>query len=239
MAHVREMQRVGVHLAGVDYLSDFGLEKLFEASGFVDLSGVSSTGRQAVQRVRAERPDVVILEAGIRDTGLPATVAALAGLTDPPKVLILSDDCSGTAADAALRTGASGYLVRGDTLEDVAAALRIVHRGGMVSSCRPPRRNAGGASLDPGLALRFRAFAARDQAILRGIVTGQTNVQIARLLHVSEATVKAAVARIRQQLGVENRIQIAVKAVQAGLDTPPPSEAMQSPGDNGRRDRAG
>ncbi|TDK27630.1 response regulator transcription factor [Arthrobacter crusticola] len=224
MTHIRVHQRVSVHLAGADYLTDFGLERLFEASGFIDLSGVSSTGRQALQRVRAERPDLVILEAGIKDTAMPATVAALSELSGPPKVLILSDDPSPTAADAAFRTGAAGYLVRGDTLEDIAAALRIVHRGGTVSSCRSPRRTNGGASADPRLALRFKAFTPRDQTILRGIMAGRTNAQIARPMHVSEATIKAAVARIRQQLGVENRIQIAVQAVQAGLTLVPPGE---------------
>jgi DNA-binding NarL/FixJ family response regulator len=237
MGHVRIQQHVSVHLAGVDYLTDFGLEKLFEASGFVEIAGVSSTGRQAIQRVRSERPDVVILDAGIRDSGLPGTLAGLLTLDGAPKVLVLSDNPSGAAAEAALAAGASGYLVRGDTLEDVAAAVRIVHRGGTVSSCRPVGSpGADGPQLDPKLVLRFKSFNPREQAIIRGIVLGQTNAQISRPMHVSEATVKAQVSRIRQQLGAENRIQIAVQAVQAGLGAAP-AEPLRTGSPDTRRSR--
>jgi DNA-binding NarL/FixJ family response regulator len=241
MVHVRTAQRVSVHLVGIDYLTDFGLEKLFEASGFVELTGTSSTGRQSIQRVRAERPDVVIVDAGVADDGMPATLAALLTLTGPPKVLVLADEASGAAAEAVLGAGASGYLVRGDTLEDIAAALRIAHRGGSVSSCQPARRapGASGPTPDPKLALRFKAFNPREKAILRGILLGQTNAQIARPLHVSEATVKAQIAKIRQQLGVDNRIQIAVQAVQAGIGLVPEAEQARTTGSPARRDQAG
>jgi DNA-binding NarL/FixJ family response regulator len=207
----------------------------------VELSGTSSTGRQSVQRVRAEHPDVVILDTGVADDGMPATLAALLTLAGPPKVLVLSDEPSGAAAEAVLGAGASGYLVRGDTLEDIAAALRIVHRGGMVSSCPPARRAPGASGLtpDPKLALRFKAFNAREKSILRGILLGQTNAQIARPLHVSEATIKAQVAKIRQQLGVENRIQIAVQAVQAGIGLPSEAEPPRTSGSPARWDPTG
>jgi DNA-binding NarL/FixJ family response regulator len=241
MVHVRTPQRVSVHLVGIDYLTDFGLEKLFEASGFVELSGTSSTGRQSIQRVRAERPDVVILDAGVTDEGMSATLASLLTLTGAPKVLVLSDDASGSASEAVLQAGASGFLVRGDTLQDVAAALRIVHHGGSVSSCQPVRRGSGASGItpDPRLALRFKAFNSRERTILHGIVLGQTNAQIARPLHLSEATVKAQIAKMRQQLGVENRIQIAVQAVQAGIGLPPGAEPARTGGSTARREQAG
>ena len=141
----RHEQSLTVHLAGNDYLTGVALAQLFSQSGFIDVTGFSRHGAEAVACVRSERPDVVLVDASITDGGLDETTAAICRTSGGPKVAILSTDRtgdSGRAMDAAFAAGASSYIVRDSTVEDIAAALRIVHRGGLVNAVFPACRHA-------------------------------------------------------------------------------------------------
>ncbi|MHA7155202.1 response regulator transcription factor [Arthrobacter sp. TMN-50] len=172
--------------------------------------------------MEAEHPGVVLVDALISGHGPAETVSEICRLPVAPKVAILSahrTGDSGSDMDAAFAAGASSYIVRDLTVEDIAASLRIVHRGGLVNavfpSCRHAPRPENG--LDAQLASRFELLSARDLLIVAALASGHTNLQISRKMNLSEATIKARLAQVMQSLGVDNRVQIAVAAVKAGI----------------------
>lgn len=174
--------------------------------------------------MRAERPDIVLIDASITGGGLAETTSAISQLKDGPTVAILSTDRtgdSGRAMDAAFAAGASSYIVRDSSVEDIAAALRLVHRRGLVNAVFPACRHSPRPvnRSDAHLMKRFGTLSSRDQQIVGALANGCTNLQISRQLNVSEATIKARLAQVMQLLGVDNRVQIAVAAVRAGVST--------------------
>lgn len=213
-----------VHLAGSDYLTELALIQLFDQSGFIGVTGFSRQGTETIACVEAEQPDVVLIDASMSDGGLEDTIAAICGMRGGPKVAILSTDQagdSGQAMDAAFAAGASSYIVRDSTVEDIAAALRIVYRGGFVNAVFPSCRHAPRLAnrSDAHLANRFGSMSSRDREIVGALAKGHTNLQISRQLNLSEATIKARLAQVMQVLGVDNRVMIAVAAVRAGVPT--------------------
>lgn len=226
------LRRLTVHVAGADYLTGVGLAQLLGAAAFIEVTGFSTSGREAVERVKLEEPDIVLMDALISGAGHAETTSDISQLGCGTKVVVLSAAARGAAGDlmeAAFEAGAASFLVTDTTLEDVAAALRIVHRGGFVSAVAPrPRKNLEAQpGVDPATMVRFDSLGARDLEIVRALAEGQTNLQISRRMHLSEATVKARLARVMQQFGFENRVQVAVAAIDAGIRSRPPLYAAR------------
>lgn len=148
--------------------------------------------------------DVVLL-----DLELPGMsgVDAVARIELP--VLVLTAYASDEQIDAVLRAGARGYLLKGAALDEIARAIRTVARGERY--------------LDPRIAPRVAALAhaprlsRRERDVLRLIVDGNSNKEIAAALHVTERTVKFHVTSIFNKLGAENRAQAVTLAHQRGL----------------------
>lgn len=186
------------------------------ASGYIQITGDSVTGRQMFQEVKNERPDIVVVDAAITDVGLSETIAGLSAINENLKIVLLANHHPARILDTAHRSGVHGYFLRGAVLEDLAPALRIIHRGGSVQPFLPSLHNREKRA-DEALVSRFKSFTGRDLHIIRGVADGLTNLEIAGPLHLSEATVKARVSKIKEHLGVTNRVQIAVQCVQAGM----------------------
>ncbi|WP_051476524.1 response regulator transcription factor [Arthrobacter sp. Br18] len=166
--------------------------------------------------MRNEQPDIVLVDASITDVGLTETIDGLSAVNKNLKFVVLANHHSPATLDAAHRSGVHGYFLRGAVLEDLAPALRIIHRGGSVQPFVLPRQSRQEPA-DGVLASRFKSFTNRDLHIIRGVTDGLTNTEIAGPLHLSEATVKARISRIKKHLGVTTRVQIAVQCVQAGM----------------------
>lgn len=208
-----------VHLAGNDYLTGIGLMQLFEDSGFIASAGLSASGLEAIEQTKMRRPDIVLVDALIEDNGVVETTTALVGLPHRPKVVVLSGSADSLAIEEAFWAGAYSYFLRGPMIEDIAAALRIVHRGGSVNTVVPDciREVRQPALVDQETLCRLHSLDARDADIVKAVASGHSNSQISRLLHLSEPTVKARLTHLMQHLGAENRVQVAVAAVKAGL----------------------
>lgn len=209
---------LSVHIACSDYVTTAGLRGVLEDSGFIAVDGVSGSGTEALEHVAVEEPDLLLLDTLIVDHGVLDTMAGLGQLDRPPPTVLLADARSEMDIATALKAGACGLLVRGPTLEDIAAALRIIHRGGAVSSVCPvpqPVPVPAGLPAYPELVEAIKSLRPRDLKIVEAVTDGQTNAAIARKLHMSEASIKVRLVYIRNLLGAENRVQIAVAAVKA------------------------
>jgi DNA-binding NarL/FixJ family response regulator len=174
---------------------------------------VAADGRQAVEAVRTRRVDVVLMDLNLPVLpGVEAT-ARITAMPDAPAVLVLTMVDDDDTVVAALRAGARGYVLKGSTGEEIAAAVRTVA--------------AGGAVFGPGVAARVLAtstaavradpadddgLTAREREVLAQIAEGASNAQIARALGLSVKTVQNYVSRILDKMQVTDRTQAALRA---------------------------
>ena len=191
----------------------------------------AADGQDALTQVRAQRPDVVLMDVRMPGTdGVAATRAVIEeGLTtpsgEPIRVIILTTYHSDEPVYAALRAGASGFLLKDAAPAEIVDAVRAVV--------------AGEAWLDPAVTRRLiDEFAARpeqhaptpaemaqltprEREVLTLLARGLSNADVAKDLFISEATVKTHLARVMMKLGVREKAQAVAAAYQTGLVQPP------------------
>lgn len=212
---VRTQDCVKVHLASRDVLTIAGLKQLMKPCSFVTVTGSSASEQATLAAIKSKLPDVLVISAAEEDE--LHTLARTARSVDPAlKVVALADEKLAKILAASRRTRLEGILVRGgDYLEDINAVLRIVHRGGRVTS--EFHSAVPTPKVSPQVAARLASLTERETAILKDLAKGRTNAQIAQPLHVSVATIKADLARIMQVMGATGRVELAVLAVHYGL----------------------
>lgn len=185
------------------------------------VTGEASNGDDALRVVAHEAADVLVLDLDLPDSDGLAVLRAVRAAGFHGAILALSDLSDGTKVLAALRSGADGYLVKGDGLRRVGAAIRTVASGGRVVD--PELEHA--AVLELGrFARRAREGAEvgatltpREGEILDLLSEGFTVQQIARRLGISPRTVESHVSRLYRKLGVRSRVQAISRAAALGL----------------------
>ena len=185
-----------------------------------DLEGVgeASDGAQALDVVRATRPDVVLMDIRmpVMD-GLTAT-ATLLGDPDPPKVVMLTTFDLDEAAARAIQQGASGFLLKDADPEFLLAAIRTVHAGSSVIAAAATRPLFAALG-QPTRAVppAYADLTDREREIFALAARGLSNAEIAAREFLSEATVKTHVSRILAKLALRDRVQLVVFAFEHGL----------------------
>ncbi|MFF5294025.1 response regulator [Paractinoplanes globisporus] len=204
-----------------------GFRMILESRDDLEVVGEASDGEQAIRLAEQTRPDVVLMD--VRMPGLDG-VAATARLTAaalPPKVIILTTYDLEEPLYAALRAGASGFLLKDVRPADLVEAIRVVAGGDALLAPTATRRlldrflvtdvtpEAPAGSLD--------RLTEREREVLTLLARGSSNAEIAERLVVTEATVKTHVSAILRKLGVRDRVQAVVLAYDLGLVRPRPS----------------
>lgn len=203
-----------------------GFRLMVESAGDLEVVGEAGDGRTAVQQTAALRPQVVLMDVRMPGTdGIEATREIVTA--DPHvRVLVLTTFDLDEYAFAALRAGASGFLVKDAAPTDLVAAVRTVAAGDAVVSPRITRRMlemfaralpAHDDRSDDGTDPRLAVLTPRELEVLRCVGEGRSNSEIAEQLYVSEATVKTHLARILPKLGARDRVQAVVLAYETGL----------------------
>ncbi|WP_028651753.1 response regulator [Nocardioides halotolerans] len=213
---------IRVFLADDQDLVRDGLAMIVSSQDDLVVVGQAGDGATAVAEVRRTSPDVVLMDVQMPVLdGIQAAARILAGPA-PPRVLMLTTFDVDEHAFAALRAGASGFLLKSARGEEVAQAVRAVHRGDAVIAPELTRRLLDQVEL-PGprpVPTAVRGLTPREREIVREVASGASNAEIAARLFVSEATVKTHVGRVLSKLGLRDRVQIAVLAYEAGLVRP-------------------
>jgi DNA-binding NarL/FixJ family response regulator len=194
-----------------------GFRKILESEPDLHVVGEAADGEQAVERVGATRPDVVLMDIRMpRVDGLEAT-RRLAGRA---RVLILTTFDVDEYVYEALRSGASGFLLKDAPAEQLVTAIRVVAGGDALLAPTVTRRLVEQFARRPPPSARPAALAEltpRELEILRLLARGLSNAEIAGELIIGDATVKTHVARVLQKLGLRDRVQAVVLAYETGL----------------------
>ncbi|GAA2407272.1 response regulator [Nonomuraea africana] len=199
-----------------------GFVMVVEAQQDMTVAGEAGDGVEALDRLAAARADVVLMDVRMpRMGGVEATRRLLSRPDPAPRVIVLTTFDLDEYAFAALRAGASGFLVKDAPPEDLLAAIRTVHRGDAVIAPSTTRRLLDHVAADlpvPGEGPDpLAALTPREREILQQIALGRSNAEIAALLFVSEGTVKTHVGRVLAKLGLRDRIQAVIFAYEKRL----------------------
>jgi DNA-binding NarL/FixJ family response regulator len=219
---------IRVLLADDQALLRVGFRMVLDAHDGIEVVGEAADGAEAVAAVASLTPDVVVMDVRMPEMdGIQATAAITA---DHPgvRVLILTTFDLDEYAFAGLRAGASGFLLKDVPPDELVAAIRTVASGDAVVAPRITRRlleefagrlpvsGAPQQRLDDRIGL----LTERECDVLGAMAVGQSNLEIAASLHLSEATVKTHVSRILAKLEVRDRVQAVIFAYEARLVHP-------------------
>jgi len=214
---------ISVLLVDDEALVRAGLRMILETAADLSVVGDAEDGRAAIEAVDRYRPDVVLMDIRMPRLGGVAATAALRARSDPPAVVVLTTFNTDDDVFQALAAGATGFLLKDTPPTELLQAVRLAAAGDSMLSPAVTRRvierfTAEDRTRHRREALdRLVALTERERQVLIEIGGGHANAEIARLLHMSEATVKSHVTHLFEKLAVTNRVQLAIAAFRAGL----------------------
>ena len=202
-----------------------GFRMILESDPSIQVVGEASDGEQAVSLVRGLRPDVVLMDIRmpVMD-GLQATRQILADRASECRVIMLTTFDLDEYVYAAITAGASGFLLKDVSPEQLLAAIKLVAAGDALLAPSITRRlverfaRPAAPAMSPSAELA--SLTGREREVLLLMARGLSNSELAERLTVSEATVKTHVARVFDKLNLRDRVQAVVLAYETGLVTP-------------------
>ncbi|MBM6406052.1 response regulator transcription factor [Phycicoccus sp. CSK15P-2] len=208
-----------------------GFRMVLDTQPDLDVVGEAGDGSEALELLSRLAADVVLMDIRMPHTdGVTATRELLARPGPVPRVVVLTTFDLDEYVYAALRAGASGFLLKDCGPAELLAAVRAVHRGDSVLAPSATRRllehvaeglpstgEPGAPSADDTRRERLDPLTAREVEVLTAVGEGLTNAEIASTLFMAEATVKTHVGRILSKLELRDRVQMVVLAYETGL----------------------
>lgn len=196
-----------------------GVAAILDAEPDFTVVGTAADGAEAVRLVTSLSPDVALMDIRMPGVdGIDATRRIVAAGV-PTRILVLTTYGADDLVLAALRAGASGYLLKDTPRASLAAAVRSVAGGEATLEKSVLDRLVRGQAfaVDPGLSASLQRLSPRESEVLRLVGRGESNSEIAHDLFIGESTVKTHVARIQTKLGARDRVHLVVVAHRAGL----------------------
>ena len=201
-----------------------GLRSLLESEPDIEVVAEATDGEQAVAAVRRFAPDVVLMDIRMPNLdGIAATRRLVESGSEARILMLTTFDLEQYVFDS-LVAGASGFLLKDATAEDLIGAVRVVAAGnGLLAPSATRRVIEAFAQLprpDERLQGSMAELSDREVEVLRLLAAGASNAAIAEALFVGEATVKTHVSRVFAKLGLRDRVQAVIFAYEAGLVRP-------------------
>jgi DNA-binding NarL/FixJ family response regulator len=217
-----EARRIRVVLVDDEQLVRSGLRMILETAGDIEVVGEAGDGGGAVEQVRLHRPEVVLMDIRMPAMDGLAATRELTGLPDPPRIIMLTTFELDEYVHTALENGAVGFLLKDTPPRDLIHAVHTVAEGNAMLAPSVTRRliaefAARNSAEAVAARKRLEALTDREREVAVAVAKGLSNAEIARLLFMSEATVKAHVSHVLAKLDLTNRVQAAMLVHNAGL----------------------
>ena len=218
-------KKLDVLLVEDQKLMRIGLKSLLEEHDSIGIVYEASTAREAIEKFKLQKPDVILMDIGLPESnGIETTRKIIEGCQSA-KIIILTSHLSEDEVFASLQAGARAYVMKDVNTDVLEMIIKTVNDGAMwldpqiVPILR--EKNCGVIPARKMSRATFRAqhsnLTQREYEVLKLVVDGKSNHQIADELTISEHTAKAHVCNIIQKLVVDDRTQAAVKALKEGL----------------------
>ncbi|MEF3403965.1 response regulator transcription factor [Agromyces sp. CCNWLW203] len=214
---------IRVAIADDQSLVRIGLRMVLEAEPDLVVVGEAGDGRGALTLVDSLEVDVMLMDVRMPEVDGIAATQAIVASGKPTRILVLTTFDLDEYAFAAIRAGASGFLLKDTRPAELVGAIRTVHAGEAALSPRVTRRmielfagelpGTAAPSQAPGL----DSLTPREHEILVAIAEGRSNPEIAEQFFLSESTVKTHVGRVLQKLDARDRVQLVIYAYEHGL----------------------
>ncbi len=198
-----------------------GFRMILEAESDLVVAGEAADGEEAVARITADPPDVVLMD--VRMPGVDGIEATRRILGDPVhaavRVIMLTTFDMDEYVYDALRAGASGFVLKDVPPEQLVDGIRAVHSGSSLLTPSITRRMIETHLIRPAAVPPPDSLTPREREILGLLGRGLSNAEIAEALVVSETTVKTHVGRVLMKLGLRDRVQAVIFAYESGIVT--------------------
>jgi DNA-binding NarL/FixJ family response regulator len=217
-------ERVRVLLVDDDELMRAGLRAVLQSDDSIEIVGEAGDGHEAVRQARLLHPHVVLMDVRMPNVdGISATSELLAADTHA-RVVMLTTFEQDDYIFGALRAGASGFMLKRTTPEELIGAIHTVAAGDSLLSPSVTRRvvehMAQQPAPDPKAGGRLEELTPRERDVLVHVARGLSNAEIAAALVIEESTVKTHVKRILMKLRLRDRVQAVIFAYESGLAQP-------------------
>ena len=214
------MNKVRVLIVDDQAIVRDGVRMILEAQPDIEVVGEASDGREALEAARHLSPDVVLMDIAMPGmNGLEATAAIKQELPDV-QVLVLTMHEDYEYFFELLRSGASGYVLKGASSSDLVSAIRAVHQGGVYLHPALAKNLVSDyvKQMEPGEdRARYDGLSDRERQVLKLVAEGKTSQQIADELFLSVNTVQTHRSHIMEKLGLHNRTDLIRYALRKGL----------------------
>ena len=217
--------KIKILLAEDQKLMRIGIKSLFNDYPDMEIIGEADCGKEAVEKAKLIKPDIILMDIGFNDiSGIEATKQILE-YNNNIKVIMLTSHINEDELNGSLSAGANAYIIKDINTDFLMNVIRMVKAGAMwIDPQVVPFIRDKNNGVIPSRELSRSAFkqnhsnlTRREYEVLKLVVDGQSNSQIAQTLTISEHTAKAHVCNIIQKLVVDDRTQAAVKALKEGL----------------------
>jgi len=186
-----------------------GLMALIKTVPGLDIVAEAPDGKQAIEQFRHHKPDITLMDLRLPNLGGVDAITAIRSEFPAARVIVLTTFDGDEDIYRALQAGARGYLLKGMDADELIEAVRAVHAGKTRIPGAVAQRLAGRMS--------GQELTLRETDVLKQIVAGKSNKEIASVLFISEATVKTHINSLLGKLGVTDRTQAATTALQRGI----------------------
>ena len=222
MAQAQSRKRISpaarVIIADDNDLARAGLQAILSSIPGLELAGEATNGRAAVELCRTLQPDLALLDVRMPDMDGLAAARAIRMEAPATRVIMVTIHDNLDYLLEAMRAGASGYVLKEASREELLTAVRRVLAGEQLLNAGESKRMLQRmASDDPENSTAVKLLTLREIEVLRLVADGRTNQYIATTLHISRGTVKVHVEHILAKLDVSDRTEAAVYASQLGL----------------------
>ncbi len=187
-------------------------QEVLELDGEIEVVGAAADGQEAVVLAEKHQPDLVLMDLAMPNLDGISATALVHERVPAAKVLILSLHDAPTQIGKAMKAGIAGYVLKSVDLDELVRIIKAIHKGEEIHS-----PFLADQKLSEAQDVRQYGLTLREVQVLKLLIRGENNSEIAEKLCVSEQTIKKELVSLFEKLDVKNRTQAAVKGVQLGL----------------------